>query len=67
MLVQEERGPPDILTSMSATLLIVDDDPLVRRAVAERLAREGHTIVEAGSVREAHERLTSEIDLALLD
>jgi len=67
MLVQEERGPPDILTSMSATLLIVDDDPLVRRAVAEHLAREGHTIVEAGSVREAHERLTSEIDLALLD
>jgi HlyD family secretion protein len=52
---------------MSATLLIVDDDPLVRRAVAEHLAREGHTIVEAGSVREAHERLTSEIDLALLD
>lgn len=52
---------------MSATLLIVDDDPLVRRAVAEHLGREGHTIVEAASVREAHEQLTSEIDLALLD
>jgi len=52
---------------MSATLLIVDDDPLVRRAVSDHFAREGHTIVEAASVREAHERLTSEIDLALLD
>jgi DNA-binding NtrC family response regulator len=52
---------------MPATLLIVDDDPLVRRSVGDHLAGEGHTVVEAASVTEAHERLTAEIDLALLD
>lgn len=52
---------------MSTNLLIVDDDPLVRRSVRDHLAREGHAIVEAASVKEAYERLTPEIDLALLD
>jgi len=48
-------------------LLVVDDDPLVLRSVRDRLAHEGHAVVEAASVRDACERLTPEIDLALLD
>ncbi|MEM1415053.1 MAG: response regulator [Myxococcota bacterium] len=34
-------------------LLVVDDDPLVRRALTRALRRRGHDVVEAGGVAEA--------------
>jgi DNA-binding NtrC family response regulator len=51
----------------AATVLIVDDDLLLRHSLRDRFGREGYEVVEAGSVAEAAERLTQDIDLALLD
>lgn len=40
-------------------LLVIDDDPAVRRALATDLRREGFDVVSAGSLREAREILRS--------
>jgi len=49
------------------TILVVDDEPLIRWAVREGLESEGYGVVEAGSAREALASLTAGIDVALLD
>jgi DNA-binding NtrC family response regulator len=52
---------------MPATILIVDDDQLLRLAVAERLRSDGYDVLEAGTVAEATEAISPDVDLALLD
>ena len=42
---------------MSATVLVVDDEPLIRWAVREGLETAGYAVVEAGSAREAMQSL----------
>src|SRR5450759_877797 len=52
---------------MPATILVVDDEPLIRWTLVERLGQDGHTVVEAETARAALARFGPDIDLVLLD
>ena len=48
-------------------VLVVDDERLLRWAVRECLERAGYRVLEAGTGKEALERLRQRVDLILLD
>ncbi len=48
-------------------VIIVDDEPLIRWSLAERLRIDGHAAVEAGTAAEALDRADQGADLVLLD
>ncbi len=52
---------------MPATVLVVDDESLIRWTIAERLGADGHTVVEAETAKAALARFGPDIDLVLLD
>jgi two-component system, NtrC family, response regulator AtoC len=51
----------------AATVLIVDDESLLRWSLHERLGREGYRILEAGTSSEALSQASAGVDLILLD
>ena len=51
----------------TATILVVDDEALIRWSLTERLKAEGYDVLEAETGRSALEQLPGGIDLVLLD
>jgi two-component system, NtrC family, response regulator AtoC len=49
------------------TILVVDDEALIRWSLTERLRADGYDVLEAGTGREALESLREGVDLVLLD
>jgi DNA-binding NtrC family response regulator len=54
-------------TMSSATILVVDDEALIRWSLKERLTSEGYTVLEAETGQAALEKLGEGVDLVLLD
>src|SRR5262245_23909578 len=52
---------------MPATILVVDDESLIRWTLSERLSQDGFTVVEAETAAAALARFGPDIDLVLLD
>src|SRR5689334_6533800 len=50
-----------------ATILVVDDEALIRWSLAERLHAEGYEVLEAETGQAALEKLPEGVDLVLLD
>ena len=48
-------------------ILVVDDEPLVRWSLRERLTAEGHDVVEAATAEEAVDKSRDDVDLIFLD
>jgi DNA-binding NtrC family response regulator len=51
----------------SPTILVVDDEALIRWSLAERLSADGYRVVEADTAASALERHAEGVDLVLLD
>src|SRR5471032_3136728 len=49
------------------TVLVVDDEPLIRWSLTERLKELGYRVVEAATAADALERHADGVDLVLLD
>jgi CheY-like chemotaxis protein len=49
------------------TVLVVDDEQLIRWSLNDRLTQEGYRVVEASTAAEALEKHREGVDLVLLD
>src|SRR6187401_34633 len=51
----------------NATILVVDDEPLIRWSLSERLKSDGYDVLEAETGKAAIDKLAEGVDLVLLD
>ncbi len=51
----------------TSTVLVVDDEPLIRWSLTERLRGDGHVLLEADTGQDALEKMREGVDLVLLD
>jgi DNA-binding NtrC family response regulator len=51
----------------SETILVIDDEQLIRRSIARRLTADGYRVLEAEDGRTGVERAAAGVDLAILD
>src|SRR4029077_2324235 len=58
---------PEEFEMSNATILVVDDEQLIRWSLAQRLRSEGFQVLEAPTGHEALELLREGVDLVLLD
>ena len=61
------RGPYNAGGMKKATILVVDDEQLIRWSLVERLSDEGYRTLEAETGKEALARFGEGVDLVLLD
>ena len=61
------RSIRTLTTMPKATVLVVDDEALIRWSLTERLKAEGYEVLEAGTGHAAREKLPEGVDLVLLD
>ena len=50
-----------------ATILLVEDDAVLREGLTELFTRDGYQVIPAGTIREARERLTEDVSAVILD
>lgn len=50
-----------------ASLLLVEDDPVLRDGLTELFTRDGYQVIRAGSIREARESLTDAVQIVVMD
>ena len=50
-----------------ATILLVEDDSVLREGLTELFARDGYQVITAGSLREAREKLTGVVQAIVMD
>jgi PAS domain S-box-containing protein len=65
----ETEPEPQVVSGRSATILLVDDDPLVASGTVDMLEDLGHTVIEANSAKRALEILDQgqQVDLLMTD
>ena len=49
------------------TILLVEDDAVLRDGLTELFAREGYQVITAGSLREAREKLNADVQAVVMD
>ena len=63
----EKSAPPVQPNLAPATVLVVDDEMLVRWSLKERLAQRGWNVLQAGTAHAAIQQATAGVDVVLLD
>ena len=59
--------PEETENERMATILLVEDDAVLREGLTELFSRDGYEVIPAGSLREARERLSGAVEAIVMD